>query len=71
VYHINAVDEVTQWQIVAATPRIGEAWLEPLLEAMIRQFPFLILGFQTDNGSEYIDAVIARLLNKLLIDLME
>src|SRR5258708_1939912 len=61
VYHINAVDEVTQWQIVAATPHISEAWLEPLLEAMIRQFPFRILGFHSDNGSEYINAVIARL----------
>jgi transposase InsO family protein len=67
VYHINAVDEVTQWQIVAATPHISEAWLEPLLEAMIGQFPFRILGFHSDNGSEYINAVIARLLNRLLI----
>ncbi len=67
VYHINAVDEVTQWQIVAATPHISEAWLEPLLEAMIRQFPFRILGFHSDNGSEYINAVIARLLHRLLI----
>ncbi len=25
VYHINAVDEVTQWQIVAATARMSEA----------------------------------------------
>ena len=32
VYHINAVDEVTQWQMVAAAPQISEAWLEPLLE---------------------------------------
>src|SRR5664280_797982 len=31
VYHINAVDEVTQWQIVAATAHISEAWLEPVL----------------------------------------
>ena len=26
LFHINAVDEVTQWQIVAATERISEAW---------------------------------------------
>src|SRR5271157_5508218 len=42
VYHINAVDEVTQWQIVAATERISEAWLEPVLVALLRQFPFRI-----------------------------
>jgi hypothetical protein len=26
VYHINAVDEVTQWQVVGATEQISEAW---------------------------------------------
>jgi transposase InsO family protein len=68
VYHINAVDEVTQWQIVAATPRISEAWLEPVLEAMLRQFPFRIRGFHSDNGSEFINQTVAQLLNKLLIE---
>jgi antitoxin component HigA of HigAB toxin-antitoxin module len=29
VYHINAVDEVTPWQVVGAAPSISEAWLEP------------------------------------------
>lgn len=68
VYHINAVDQVTQWQIVAATPRISETWLQPVLEAMLRQFPFRICGFHTDNGSEFINQTVARLLNKLLIE---
>jgi transposase InsO family protein len=67
VYHINAVDEITQWQIVAATPRISEAWLEPVLAAMLDQFPFRILGFHSDNGSEFINATVSALLNKLLI----
>jgi len=68
VYHINSVDQVTQWQIVGATPRISEAWLAPLLAAMIRQFPFRILGFHSDNGSEFINQIVARLLNKRLIE---
>jgi transposase InsO family protein len=68
VYHINAVDQVTQWEIVSATAHISEAWLEPVLAAMLRQFPFLILGFHSDNGSEFINQTIARLLNKLLIE---
>jgi len=68
VYPINAVDEVTQGQIVAATPRISEAWLEPVLERMLRQFPFCILGFHSDNGSEFINQTVAKLLNKLLIE---
>ena len=68
VYHINAVDEVTQWQIVAASERISEAWLEPVLAALLRQFPFRIRGFHSDNGSEFINQTVARLLNKLLIE---
>jgi transposase InsO family protein len=68
VYHINAVDEVLQWQVVGSTPRISEAYLEPLLKAMMRQFPFRIKGFHTDNGSEFINRTVAELLNKLLIE---
>jgi len=68
VYHINAVDEVIQWQAVVATPRISEAYLEPVLEAMLRQFPFRIRGFHTDNGSEFINKTLAKLLDKLLIE---
>ena len=68
VYHINAVDEVAQWQVVASVPRISEAYLAPVLEAMIRQFPFRILGFHSDNGSEFINETVSNLLNKLLIE---
>ena len=68
VYHINAVDEVTQWEVVGSTPRISEAYLEPVLEHMLRQFPFRILGFHTDNGSEFINKTVARLLDKLHVE---
>ena len=47
VYHINAVnavDEVTQWQVVACVPQISEAWLLPAL-----------LSITADNGSEFIN----------------
>jgi transposase InsO family protein len=68
IYHINAVDEVTQWEIVAATPQISEFWLIPLLETMLQQFPFVIRGFHSDNGSEFINYIVAKLLGKLLIE---
>lgn len=68
VYHINAVDEVTQWQVVGATAQISEAWLLPVLEAMLRQFPFRIVNFHSDNGSEFINHTVESLLNKLLIE---
>ncbi len=68
LYHINAVDEVTQWEVVAATPQISELWLLPVLEAMLEQFPFVIQGFHSDNGSEFVNYSVARLLEKLRIE---
>jgi transposase InsO family protein len=68
LYHINAVDEVTQWEIVAATPHISELWLLPVLAAMLAQFPFVIRGFHSDNGSEFINYNVARMLEKLHIE---
>ena len=68
VYHINLVDAVTQWEIVMCVEAISEAYLEPILKAALEMFPFLVLGFHSDNGSEYINAVVAKLLNKLLIE---
>jgi len=68
IYHINAVDEVTQWEVVGAVERISEAYLEPVLQTMLRQFPFRILGFHSDNGSEFINKTVARLLEKLRVE---
>jgi hypothetical protein len=68
VYHINAVDEVTQWQVVGAAAQISEAYLLPVLMAMLEQFPFRLRGFHSDNGSEFINHRLAKLLNKLLIE---
>lgn len=67
VYHINLVDEVTQWEIVACVPQISEYYLLPVLEDILRAYPFVIINFHSDNGSEYINKVLAKLLNKLLI----
>jgi transposase InsO family protein len=69
VYHINAVDEVTQFEIVCSTERISEHYLIPILEALLGNFPFHVKGFHADNGSEYINKRVVRLLNKLLIEL--
>jgi transposase InsO family protein len=69
LYHVNAVDCVTQWQVVGSCPRITDEFMLPLLRAMFDQFPFHILGFHADNGSEYINHQVARMLNKLHIEL--
>jgi transposase InsO family protein len=68
VYHINAVDAVTQWQVVGCVERISEQFLLPVLETMLHQFPFQILGFHSDNGSEYVNYEVAKLLKSLLIE---
>jgi len=69
VYHINSIDEVTQWEIVAAVEKISEAYLEPILLLILEQYPFVIIEFHADNGSEYINHTVVKLLNKLLIKL--
>jgi len=68
VYHINMVDAVTQWEIVLCVEAISEAHLAPLLAIALGMFPFLIVSFHSDNGGEFINGVIAKLLNKLLIE---
>ena len=68
VYHINAVDAETQWQVVGCVARIAEKHVLPVLEAMLHQFPFRILGFHSDNGSEYVNYEVAKLLKSLLIE---
>jgi hypothetical protein len=68
VYHINVVDEVIQWEVVGCTEKITEQYLEVLLEDLIAQFPYKIINFHSDNGSEYINKTVAKLLNKLIIN---
>ncbi len=68
VYLINAVDEVTQFQAVFAVEHISEAYLLPVLAAMMDAFPFVIRNVHSDNGSEYINHKVAKLLEKLRIE---
>ena len=51
IHLINVVDEVTQYEFVGAVEAISEAFLLPVLEALIDAFPFRIMGFHTDNAS--------------------
>lgn len=68
VYHINIVDEITQYEMIATVRGIGYSFLKPVLEELLKLFPFNIYEFHSDNGSEYINQVIAELLTNLLID---
>lgn len=44
VYHINLIDEVTQWEIVICVEKISEAYLLPVLKEALKMFPFRIFG---------------------------
>ena len=61
VYHINAVDCVTQWEVIATCEKLSEAYRMPVLAEMLAAFPFRILGVHADNGSEYINHRVASL----------
>lgn len=69
VYHINFVDEVTQYEFVACVETIGERDLLPVLEAMLAAFPFVVHEFHADNGSEYMNQLVAKLLSRLRVRL--
>jgi len=68
VYHITCVDAVSQWQVQACVQGISEAHLLPVLALIIDQFPFVVQGFHSDNGSEYVNHQVAKLLEKLRIE---
>ena len=65
VYLINVVDEVTQYEFVGAVVAISERFLVPVLDGLLGLFPFVVVGFHADNGSEYVNHTVAALLNKL------
>jgi transposase InsO family protein len=69
VYYVNAVDEVTQMEVVCAVEKISENYLIPVLEQIIDFFPFEVKEIHADNGSEYINRTVAKMLDKLLIEL--
>ena len=68
LYHLNRVDEVTQFQFVGSLERIETPCLAPVLEALLRAFPFTVRGFHADNGTEFINRKVAALLQALHID---
>lgn len=67
VYFINIVDEVTQSEFVFCVRAISEKYLRKVLEDLYCICPFIIVNFHSDNGSEYINKVVAEILNGLHI----
>lgn len=69
VYYVNLVDEVTQWEVVICVQTLCERHLKHVLQMALVLIPFKVLGIHADNGSEYINHWVARLLNKINADL--
>ncbi len=68
VYHVNAVDEITQWEVLVCVPVISESCMLPALAILLDQFPFTIFNFHSDRGGEAINYLVASFLQKLLIN---
>jgi hypothetical protein len=67
-YQINSVDTVTQWEVLGCCQAISENHLIPVLGEMLAQYQFKILGFHSDNSSEYLNYRVAARLNKLMME---
>lgn len=67
VYHLNLVDEVTQWEMVFCVETVSEQHLKPIFELLQQMFPFVVINFHSDNGSENINYMVANILNRLII----
>lgn len=69
VYHINAVDIVTQWQVVVCTEYISHSFMRTVVQLLIEQFPFQLRGIHADNGVEYINERMLELMENARIEL--
>jgi len=67
VYHINSVDEITQWEVTFCIPQLSEACMLPALLEIFDQYPFSLFNFHSDRGHETINYLVAELLQRLLI----
>jgi hypothetical protein len=69
VYHINAVDIVTQWQVVVCVEHISHSFMGHAVALLIEQFPFTLKGIHADNGVEYINWRMLELMEDARIKL--
>lgn len=60
---------MTQYEVVCSVEQISERYLIPVLEGLLAGFPFKLKEFHSDNGSEFINHAVVKLLNKLNIQL--
>ena len=57
LYHLNLVDEVTQFQFIGSVEHIQASCLAPVLEALLRAFPFTLHGFHAACYDQVVKAL--------------
>ncbi len=67
-YHINAVDEVTKFEVVFCVEEINKNFLLPVLNELIDKFPFVVINFHPGNGSSNFSKKIVNFLQKLIVE---
>jgi hypothetical protein len=60
VQTLDAVDVATNWTETRAVKNKAQCWVFEALQNMTMAFPFPILGIDSDNGSEFINAHFVR-----------
>lgn len=56
VQSLNFVDIATCWDVTAACKNKAQVHVFRMLKAIVARFPFAVLGIDSDNGSEFINA---------------
>jgi len=60
IQSLNFVDIATCWDITAACINKAQVHVFRAIKAIIARFPFEIAGIDSDNGSEFINAIMLR-----------
>jgi len=69
LYHINAVDETVQWEVVVTVPTISERYMQFVIYEILDQTPFVVHEIHSDRGGEFISRLFESTLSKFDIDL--
>jgi len=64
IQSLNFTDIATCWDETAACINKAQVHVFKALRAIIVRFPFIILGIDSDNGSEFINAIMLRYCEK-------
>jgi len=68
IYYLNAVDELTQWEVVVCLPRLTTDYLKQAVPLLLIGFPFVLFNFHSDKGGEFMNQSVALFLTEETIN---